>query len=131
MRQQIATALAQAYKEVYGRGPDKVAAHLAQGHVLFIVEGVGSPVLDTLARTGAREALAMTQERLQAALAAAVVPAVEPLLGRSVRTVVSGYDAQTGAATHTLLLEAAEHAGTPDWATVRRPDEPPHLTLIA
>lgn len=103
--QAIANGIAQVYKDLYGRGPQKIVATLLPDTVFVALEDINTPGQNRLAEIDELDLLEQVHVRLQRAIAPELIAVVEDVLDRKVRSYVPGYNGPDNTATDAFLLE--------------------------
>ena len=103
--QQIANGIAQVYKDLYGRGPQKIVATILPDTVFVTLEEVNTPGQNKLLEVGEIRLLDTVHSRLQRSIETDLVAVVEQVLDRKVRSYVPGYNGRDNTATDAFLLE--------------------------
>ena len=102
--QLIANGIAQVYKDLYGRGPQKIVATILPDTVFVVLEEVNTPGQNKLQELGELRLLDTVHLRLQRGIADDLVAVVETVLQRQVRSYVPGYNGRDNTATDAFLL---------------------------
>jgi uncharacterized protein YbcI len=107
----VSTAIALAYKEHYGRGPNLMYTRFAGPDVLTcVLEGSMSPAQAKLLELGRHDIVHDARSALQEGHGPQLRAIVEEVTGRRVRTLVSGLNVAEDVAVETFLLYPAEAA---------------------
>lgn len=106
--QQIANGVAQVYKDVYGRGPQKISATVTPDVVFVVLEDVNTPGQNKLVDLGELRLLDTVHSRLQRAIEGDLIAVIESVLDREVRSYVPGYNGADNTATDTFLLNSRD-----------------------
>lgn len=102
--QQIANGIAQVYKDLYGRGPQKIVTTIQNDVVFVVLEDINTPGQNKLIEVGEVRLLDTVHSRLQRSIEADLVSVVERVLDRRVRSYVPGYNGTDNTATDAFLL---------------------------
>ncbi len=102
--QQIANGIAQVYKDLYGRGPQKIVATVLPDTVYVLLEEVNTPGQNRLIEVGEIRLLDTVHSRLQRSIEPDLVKVVETVLDRKVRSYVPGYNGTANTAVDAFLL---------------------------
>ncbi len=102
--QQIANGIAQVYKDLYGRGPQKIVATIYGDVVFVVLEEVNTPGQNKLLEVGEIRLLDTVHSRLQRSIEADLIAVVESVTERKVRSYVPGYNGHDNTATDAFLL---------------------------
>lgn len=102
--QAIANGVAQVYKDLYGRGPQKIVATILPDAVFVTLEDVNTPAQNKLVELGEVRLLDTVHSRLQRGIETHLIAVVEGVLERTVRSYVPGYNGRDNTATDTFLL---------------------------
>lgn len=102
--QQIANGIAQVYKDLYGRGPQKIVATILPDSVFVVLEEVNTPGQNKLIDLGEIRLLDTVHSRLQRSIEADLIAVVEGVLDRKVRSYVPGYNGTDNTAVDAFLL---------------------------
>lgn len=102
--QQIANGIAQVYKDLYGRGPQKIVATVLPDAVFVALEEVNTPGQNKLVELGEIRLLDTVHSRLQRSIETDLVAVVETVLGRKVRSYIPGYNGLDNTAVDAFLL---------------------------
>lgn len=113
----ISTEIALIYKQHYGRGPNKITAHLTGDAVVCLLEGTNIPAQTALLNRGKVDLAQALHGELQRGMADAMTKIVEHHVGRPVRTYVPGYNVQASATTDVFYLEPETQHIDPDRGT--------------
>lgn len=84
-RSAIANAVVRLHAEHYGRGPTRARAHIADDHVLVILEDVFTTAERTLVAAGRGEQVVASRDAFNDVMRQRFVEAVETVVGRRVR----------------------------------------------
>lgn len=103
--QQIANGIAQVYKDLYGRGPQKIVATILPDAVFVTLEDINTPGQNKLIELDEIRLLDTVHSRLQRGIEADLVAVVEDVLERKVRSYIPGYNGRDNTATDAFLLE--------------------------
>lgn len=103
--QQIANGIAQVYKDLYGRGPQKIVATILPDSVFVTLEDVNTPGQNKLLQVGEIRLLDTVHSRLQRSIEPDLIAVVESVLDRKVRSYIPGYNGRDNVATDAFLLE--------------------------
>jgi len=103
--QQIANGIAQVYKDLYGRGPQKIVATILPDIVFVCLEEVNTPGQNKLADLDEIRLLDTVHSRLQRSIQGDLIAVVEDVTGRTVRSYVPGYNGRDNTATDAFLLQ--------------------------
>ena len=104
--ERISSAVANAYKSHYGRGPTVILTRFAGPDVVTcVLEDSKSPAQAKLMELGRDDIVLEARSALQAAHAGELSAIVEEVTGRRVRTMVSGLNVADDVSVETFLLE--------------------------
>ncbi len=104
--QAISNAMAQIYKNQFGRGPTKVKTYFAgPDAVVCVLEDTQTPAERRLVELGEYQRLRDVRLFFQYATEADLKRPVEEATGRRVRAFISGIDTQADASAEIFLLE--------------------------
>lgn len=103
--QQIANGIAQVYKDLYGRGPQKIVATVLPDIVFVCLEEVNTPGQNKLADLDEIRLLDTVHSRLQRSIQGDLIAVVEEVTGRAVRSYIPGYNGRDNTATDAFLLQ--------------------------
>jgi len=107
---QISSAIAEIYKQCYGRGPTRITVQFIGNAIVCLLEGVNAPAQEALVRFGRTDVAQTVHCELQAGMAEQMREVVEQVTGRTVRGHVPGFNARIATTTDVFLLETtAEH----------------------
>ena len=104
LQQEIANGVAQVYKDLYGRGPQRVVAMILADAVLVVLWDVNTPGQKRLVDLDEIGLLNTVHSRVQRSIEPDLIVVVERVTGRTVDAYVSGYDGRRDIATDTFLL---------------------------
>jgi len=105
--QQIANGIAQVYKDLYGRGPQKIVATILPDVIFVVLEEINTPGQNKLVDLDEIRLLDTVHSRLQRSIERDLIAVVEEVVGRTVRSYVPGYNGRNNTATDAFLLEPA------------------------
>lgn len=104
---QISNALGRIHKELVGRGPEKAQTFIDDDLVVCVLEGGLTRAERTLQGQVGDEPVVELRLQLQAAMRAAIVDAVQSILGREVRSFMSANDPAQDLQVEVLVLAHA------------------------
>ena len=100
----LATAIVRLHKEYYGKGPTRARAHSSENTVVVVLEGGFTRSEETLLEHGHVHRVAETRAALQRSVGNRMRLAVEQILGRRVRSVMSANDVEQRLQIEVFLL---------------------------
>jgi uncharacterized protein YbcI len=104
----LSNEMVRLYKEHFGRGPTKARSHFAGPNtVICVLENTFTPAEKNLQGMGEHQRLREMRMFFQYAIAAEFIQAVERIIGRRVRSFISGIDTNTDVAAEVFTLESA------------------------
>ncbi|HEU4976750.1 MAG TPA: Na-translocating system protein MpsC family protein [Baekduia sp.] len=110
VRSAVANAIVRLHAEHYGRGPTRARAHVADDHVLVILEDVFTTAERTLIGAGHGDRVQASREAFNLALRERFTEAVETIIGRRVRAVLCQTHLDPEMAIQVFALEPSEIA---------------------
>lgn len=108
---QISNAVGRVHKQLVGRGPTNVRTHIDHDYVLCLLEGGFTQAEQTMWRHSGEEAVIQVRLRLQRAMRAGILEAVEAIVGRRVKSFMSSNDPPHNLQAELMLLEPEVSAG--------------------
>ena len=107
-RAAIANTIVRLHAEYAGRGPTRARAHLAEDHVLVVLEDVFTTAERSLLRSGQGGEVKALRKALVEAMRGPAVAAIQDLTGRGVRAYISETHLDPELAVELFLLEPAK-----------------------
>lgn len=106
MNAALSNAIVRTYREVLGRGPTRARCLTTENHTLLcVLQDTLTPAERRLVAIGRHEQVRAMRAELAATMHDELRTAVEQIAGRSVTTVVSGFNPWDDVATETFLLD--------------------------
>lgn len=105
MRARISSEVVRLYAHFYGRGPTRAQTHVAEDHVLTVLEDVLTPAERTLVAAGRGDHVRQTRRIFQETLREPFIAVVEEATGRRVRAFLSQTTTEPEVAVELFLLE--------------------------
>jgi uncharacterized protein YbcI len=104
-RSAVANAIVRLHAEHYGRGPTRARAHVAEDHVLVVLEDVFTTAERTLVRAGRGEHVRAARAAFADTMRELFIGAVEAATGRRVRAFLSQTSIEPEMAVELFVLE--------------------------
>lgn len=111
MNAALANELGKLVADFTGRGATRSRAFIHQDVVVCVFEDGATRAERNLVAAGKSELVRLQRDALQRAMASQLIAAVERLTGRTVRTFLSGSDAEGASAIEAFILEPEPAAG--------------------
>jgi uncharacterized protein YbcI len=102
---QVSRQIVQLHARLYGRGPTRAKTYITQDYLLSVLEEIFTPAERTLIGAGKGEHVQTTRMAFQEAVKESFVEIVERTTSRSVRTLISQVDLETGVAIELFLFD--------------------------
>jgi uncharacterized protein YbcI len=109
-RSAIANAIVRLHAEHYGRGPTRARAHVAEDHVLVVLEDVFNTGERTLVAAGRGDEVRRARDAFNEVLRERFVAAVESATGRRVRAFMCQTSVEPEMAVEVFILEPDDAA---------------------
>lgn len=109
-RSAIANAVVRLHAEHYGRGPTRARAHIADDHVLVILEDIFTTAERTLIAAGRGDHVIASRDAFNDVMRQRFVDAVEGIAGRRVRAFFCQTHLEPEMAVEVFVLEPAQAA---------------------
>jgi uncharacterized protein YbcI len=103
---ELSNAVVRIHKQFYGKGPTKARSHLMHDLLTVVLEGGYTRVEETLLAHGHDAEVAASRAAMQDSVELELRAAVEAILGRRVRSIMSGNDPANGLQVEVFVLEA-------------------------
>lgn len=107
-RSAIANAIVRLHAEHYGRGPTRARAHVADDHVLVILEDVFTTAERTLVAAGRGDRVLASRDAFNDAMRERFTQAVESVVGRRVRAFFCQTHLEPEMAIEVFVLEPSD-----------------------
>jgi uncharacterized protein YbcI len=104
LRADLATAMVQLNREIYGRGPTRARVSMAEDIVVVVLEDALTAVEQALLAEGEGRMVGRIRERTGAIKRRPFVAAVERITGRTVRAFVTGFNVDPPTIIDTFVL---------------------------
>ena len=117
---QVSRQIVQLHARLYGRGPTRAKTYITQDYLLSVLEEIFTPAERTLIAAGKGEHVQTTRMAFQEAVKDSFVEIVERTTGRTVRSLISQVDLETGVAIELFLFDARVDGGDGDRPTGAR-----------
>jgi uncharacterized protein YbcI len=108
---EVSRSLVAIQKRNYGKGPTRARSHLVKDVLTVILEGGYTTIERTLEEHGHSNEVIATRLAMQKAVETEMRTAVEMILGRSVRSFMSGNDPSSDLQAEVFVLEPAQEPG--------------------
>jgi uncharacterized protein YbcI len=104
----LSNAIVHIHKEFYGKGPTKARSHLSRDLLTVILEGGFTRAEQNLHDGGHDAEVARSRSAMQSVVEEELRAAVERILGREVRSIMSANDPQEGVSAEIFVLWPAD-----------------------